>query len=158
MKIKKSLTTLLCFIYIAYSCPTVLLASEISGVTPTGNTYNIEAEKVSGTTGFREYDTFNLTDGDVANLLYKDSYDSFLNLVNSQISINGVVNTMKGSDFYNGRAIFVSNSGIVIGSTGVLNVGSLSLLNTSDYNDLRDAYGNSELANYEYGADRKSVV
>ena len=153
MKLKKSLTTLLCILYIAYSCPTVLLASEISGVTPTGNTYNIEAEKVSGTTGFREYDKFVLSDGDVANLLYEDTYDSFLNLVNSQINISGVVNTMKGSDFYNGRAIFVSSSGIVIGSTGVLNVGSLSLLNTKDYDDLKDAYDDSDLADYEYGAD-----
>ena len=153
MKLKKSLTTLLCILYITYSCPTVLLASEISGVTPTGNTYNIEAEKVSGTTGFREYDKFILSDGDVANLLYEDSYDSFLNLVNSQINISGVVNTMKGSGFYNGRAIFVSSSGIVIGSTGVLNVGSLSLLNTNDYDDLKDAYDDSDLADYEYGAD-----
>ncbi len=156
MKIKKSLTTLLCIVYIAYSCPAVLLASEISGVTPQGNTYNIEAEKVSGDTGFRQYDKFDLTDGDIANLVYKDDYDKFLNLVDSQISINGIVNTVKDNNFYNGRAIFVSSSGIVVGATGVLNVGSLSLLNTSGYDNLKTAYGSSDigdLATYEYGAD-----
>ena len=153
MNIKKCLTTFLCIVYIAYCCPTVLLASEISGVTPQGNTYNIEADKVSGDTGFRQYDTFDLTDGDIANLVYKDNYDKFLNMVDSQISINGIVNTVKGNDFFNGRAIFVSSSGIVIGSTGVLNVGSLSLLNTSSYDDLKSAYTDSDLANYEYGAD-----
>ena len=156
MNIKKSLTTLLCIVYIAYSCPAVLLASEISGVTPQGNTYNIEAAKVSGDTGFRQYDKFDLTDGDIANLVYKDGYDKFLNLVDSQISINGIVNTVKDNAFYNGRAIFVSSSGIVVGATGVLNVGSLSLLNTSGYGDLKSAYTSSDigdLATYEYGAD-----
>lgn len=153
MNLKKSLTALLCILYITYSCPVPLMASTISGVTPQGNTYNIEAEKVSGSTGFRQYDTFDLTDGDIANLVYKDGYDKFLNMVDSQISINGIVNTVKGGDFYNGRAIFVSSSGIVVGSTGVLNVGSLSLLNTSDYDDLKSAYNDSDLSGYEYGAD-----
>ena len=153
MNIKKSLTTLLCAIYIAYSCPVALMASTISGITPQDNIYNIEAEKVSGSTGFRQYDTFDLTDGDIANLVYKNNYDKFLNLVDTQISINGIVNTVKDNKFYNGRAIFVSPSGIVIGSTGVLNVGSLSLLNTSGYDDLKSAYDDSDLSTYEYGAD-----
>ena len=153
MNIKKSLTTLLCVLYIAYSCPVALVASTISGITPQDNIYNIEAEKVSGSTGFRQYDTFDLTDGDIANLVYKNNYDKFLNLVDTQISINGIVNTVKDKNFYNGRAIFVSPSGIVIGSTGVLNVGSLSLLNTSGYDDLKSAYDDSDLSTYEYGAD-----
>ena len=153
MNIKKSLTTLLCVLYIAYSCPVALVASTISGITPQDNIYNIEAEKVSGSTGFRQYDTFDLTDGDIANLVYKDNYDKFLNMVDTQISINGIVNTVKDNNFYNGRAIFVSPSGIVIGSTGVLNVGSLSLLNTSGYDDLKSAYDDSDLSTYEYGAD-----
>lgn len=153
MNIKKSLTTLLCAIYIAYSCPIALMASTISGVTPQDNTYNIEAAQVSGSTGFRQYDTFDLTDGDIANLVYKDSYDKFLNLVDSRISINGIVNTVKDNNFYNGMAIFVSPDGIVIGSSGVLNVGSLSLLGTSGYDDLRDAYDDSDLSGYEYGAN-----
>ena len=153
MNLKKSLTTLLCILYITYSCPVPLIASTISGVTPQGNTYNIEAEKVSGSTGFRQYDTFDLTDGDIANLVYKDGYDKFLNMVDSQISINGIINTVRDGNFYNGRAIFVSSSGIVVGATGVLNVGSLSLLNTSDYDDLKSAYLDSDLSGYEYGAD-----
>ena len=153
MNLKKSLTTLLCILYITYSCPVPLIASTISGVTPQGNTYDIEAEKVSGSTGFRQYDTFDLTDGDIANLVYKDGYDKFLNMVDSQISINGIINTVRDGNFYNGRAIFVSSSGIVVGATGVLNVGSLSLLNTSDYDDLKSAYLDSDLSGYEYGAD-----
>lgn len=153
MNLKKSLTSLLCILYITYSCPVPLMASTISGVTPQGNTYNIEAEKVSGSTGFRQYDTFDLTDGDIANLVYKDGYDKFLNMVDSQISINGIINTVRDGNFYNGRAIFVSSSGIVVGATGVLNVGSLSLLNTSDYDDLKSAYDDSDLSGYEYGAD-----
>ena len=95
--------------------PVISTASEITGITPTGNTYNIEAAKVSGKTGFRHYDKSSLDKGDIANLKFKDSYNKFVNLVNSKITINGIVNTMKDNAFYNGHAIFVSPNGIVIG-------------------------------------------
>ncbi|MBP5215343.1 MAG: leukotoxin LktA family filamentous adhesin, partial [Alphaproteobacteria bacterium] len=103
---------------------TPALASEISGFDQTSGTYNIEAAKVSGNTGFRQYEKFKLDNGDIANLLYKDSYNKFVNLVDNQVNINGIVNTMKDNNFFNGHAIFVSPNGIVVGASGVLNVGS----------------------------------
>lgn len=115
MNIKKILASVLCVSIFTLYTPIGALASEISGVTPNGNTYNIEASKVSGSTGFRHYDKFNLSQGDVANLIYKN-YDKFVNLVNSQISINGLLNTINANGgFFNGHAIFVSPLGMVVG-------------------------------------------
>ena len=149
---KKLLASVLCANMFVSNLPIAAVASEISGVIPTGNTYNIEAAKVSGTTGFRHYDKFDLTQGDVANLIYKDNYSKFVNLVNSQVNTNGIVNTMKGNNFYNGHAIFVSPNGIVIGASGVLNVGSLSLITPSQskFDSFKNAYDAGSLSNYEF--------
>ena len=143
--------------FFVYALPLPVLASEISGVTPTdptGNVYKIEGQKFSGQTQFRNYDKFNLSKGDIANLMYKDGYKYFVNLVKNQVNINGIVNTMKGNNFFNGHAIFVSPQGIVIGASGVLNVGSLSLMtpSTNKFNSFWNAVENCSLSNYEYNA------
>lgn len=155
--IKKITALFLSFNMLILGVPVSVLASEISGVTPNGNVYNIEGNKFSGQTQFRHYDKFDLSKGDIANLIYKNGYKNFVNLVNNRVSINGLVNTMRGNNFYNGHAIFVSPNGIVIGASGVLNVGSLSLLtpSQSSYNSFLNAYNGtnaSDLAKYEYGA------
>ena len=157
---KKLLASVLCANMFVSNLPIAAVASEISGVIPTGNTYNIEAAKVSGTTGFRHYDKFDLTQGDVANLIYKDNYSKFVNLVNSQVNINGIVNTMKGNNFYNGHAIFVSPNGIVIGASGVLNVGSLSLITPSQskFDSFKNAYDAGSLSNYESDGNAYKVL
>ena len=123
-------------------------ASEISGFNQTTGTFNIEAAKVSGSTGFRYYDKFNLSKGDIANLIYKNNYSKFVNLVNEQININGLVQTVKDNSFYNGHAIFVSPNGMLVGASGVLNVGSLSILTPSSgkFNDFKSAYDGDNLS------------
>ncbi len=128
-----------------FGLPSCVIASEISGVNPTGNVYNIEAAKVAGSTGFREYQNFNLSKGDIANLIYKEGYSKFVNLVDNRVIINGIVNTMKDNNFYNGHAIFVSPNGIVIGASGILNVGSLTLMAPSQnaYNLFKKTYGDN---------------
>lgn len=116
-----------------------VLASEITAapgdlganISQNGNIYDITPGQIHGSTGFAHYDKFNLTPGDIANLIYKEGYDKFVNLVNSGVNINGILNTMMNNNFYNGHAIFVSPGGVVIGASGVLNVGSLSLITPS---------------------------
>ena len=161
MNPKRILAGVLSFaIFLMYSVPMpVFAASDISGVTKSGNTYNIDAVKVHGNTGFRHYNNFKLDKGDIANLRY-NNYSKFVNLVDNKININGIVNTMKGNNFYNGHAIFVSPNGIVIGASGVLNVGSLSLLTPSQYkfNDFKNAYGSGDLSQYEFGADKYNAL
>ncbi len=155
-------------IFFMYALPIKALASDITGVTPTGNTYNIEAAKVSGSTGFRHYNNFNLDKGDIANLLYRTKankeYSKFVNLVDNRVNINGIVNTMKDNNFYNGHAIFVSPQGIVIGASGVLNVGALTLMAPSQnsYNAFKKLYENdAHLSRIEYdknNANYKSLI
>ena len=152
----KFIASLLCVCMFAMNAPIALFADEfISGVDSAGNTYNIEAEKVSGETGFRHYDKFSLQNDYVANLIYKDNYSKFVNLVDSQITINGIVNTMKGGNFYNGHAIFVSPNGMVVGASGVLNVGSLSVLTPSQdtFKDFKDAFNSNDLSSYKVDGD-----
>ena len=92
----------------------------------------------------------------MANLKYDQGYSKFVNLVDNQVNINGIVNTVKNNAFYNGHAIFVSPNGIIVGASGVLNVGSLTIATPSSgkYNDLRSAYTDNSLGDYEHGAEK----
>ncbi len=138
---------------------TPVFATNITGVAGANGVYNIEAAKISGDTGFRQYTDFTLDDGDVANLQFQkgtQEYDKFVNMVDNQVNINGIVNTVKGDAFYGGHAIFVSPSGIVVGASGVLNVGALTMAapNSDKYNDLKEAFNDDDLSDYIHGAEK----
>ena len=135
---KKITAAILCILFLGQQTMFVpVLASDISGVTPEtlpgGNhQYNIDpSQLINNTTGIRHYGTFKLTEGDIANLIFKDgaqNIENFINLVDTRIEINGIINTMRDNGFYNGHAIFVSPMGMVVGASGVLNVGSLTAI------------------------------
>lgn len=157
---KRILASFLTFgVFFMYAAPLPVLASEISNINPVSqgghNVYNINAAKVSGSTGFRHYNNFKLDKGDIANLKF-NNYTKFVNLVNNKITINGIVNTMKGNNFYNGHAIFVSPQGFVLGASGVLNVGSLSVLTPSQskFDTFKSKYDSGDLSDYVHGADK----
>ena len=121
------------------------MASEITGVNGNNGVYNINpTAMINGSDiGYRKYKDFNLDKGDVANLIYKygeSNIETFMNLVDNKININGLVNSMGDGNFYNGKAIFVSPNGMVVGSSGVLNVGSLSVTTPTieNYNYYKD--------------------
>ncbi|MBO8430754.1 leukotoxin LktA family filamentous adhesin, partial [Spirochaetes bacterium] len=132
--------------------------TNISGVTPNEQTggYDIRPEAVKGQTGFRHFENFVLDKGDVANFIFQylrenasvsgdDSYhgytlndiSKFVSLVDGKVNINGVVNALKAQNgaLSDGHLIFVTPNGMVVGSSGVLNVGSLSVLTPT-----QDAY------------------
>ena len=135
---KRIIAAFLCMLFLGQQTMFVpVLASEISGVTPEtlpgGNhQYNIDpSQLINNTTGIRHYGTFKLTEGDIANLIFKygaQNIENFINLVDTRIDINGIINTMRDNGFYNGHAIFVSPMGMVVGASGVLNVGSLTAI------------------------------
>ena len=111
-----------------------VFATDITNVNPTPGTghYDIHPDFASGSMGFKHYNNFNLSEGDVANLIFalkngNISLDRFVNLVDSQIVINGILNTIKAGGI-GGHAIFVSPNGMVVGSSGVLNVGSMTAI------------------------------
>lgn len=127
-------------------------ASNITGVTGSNGVYNISADFIgkNGGSGFKKYDNFTVGAGDTANLMFDGytkngeaaSINTFINLVKNPVNINGVVNTMKSTGFYNGHAVFITPGGMVVGSSGVLNVGRLSTVtpNTTKFNEMGDAY------------------
>ena len=123
-----------------------VVASEITGITNSGSgTFNIDPSSVVGdkkNVGVRQYEKFNLDKGDIANLNYKygeNNIETFVNLVDNQINVNGIINTVRDNSFYNGKAVFISPNGMVVGASGVLNVGSLGVYtpNTSDFETLK---------------------
>lgn len=50
---------------------TPVFATNITGVEGNNGVYNIDAVKISGDTGFRQYTDFTLDNGDVANLQFQ---------------------------------------------------------------------------------------
>jgi len=107
------------------------MATDISGVTGSGGVFDINPSGAINGIGFNHYENFHLSEGDIANLIFKygaENISKFVNFVDNTININGILNTMRDGNFYNGQAIFVSPNGMVVGASGVLNVGSLSVL------------------------------
>lgn len=137
---------------VALSVSSAFAVSDITGVTGNNGIYNITPEKVNSDVGYRKYDNFTLGEGDIANLIYKygtsKEIETFVNLVQNGVNINGILNTMRDGNFYNGRAIFISPNGLTVGASGVLNVGSLSVMTptTTEYDKLKSQYA---AGNYE---------
>lgn len=115
--------------------------STITGVTNGGSgSFDINPSQARGDVGFRYYDNFTLGQGDIANLIYQyqksggdlRDLNTFINLVGNKIDINGLVNTMRNGNFFDGHAVFISPKGMVVGASGVLNVGTLSVVTPTD--------------------------
>lgn len=128
-------------------------ATDITGVNGNNGIFNITPDKLNGEVGYRKYDNFNLSAGDIANLIYKygNSRDinTFINLVQNGVKIDGILNTMRDGNFYNGQAVFITPGGMTVGASGVLNVGSLSVITpTNDaYNSLKGEYASNNFTN-----------
>ena len=137
-----------------------VVASEISGITNGGHgTFNIDPTGKAGDIGFRGYEKFNLDAGDVANLNFSD-ISTFVNMVDNKININGIVNSMRDGSFYGGKAIFVSPNGMVVGASGVLNVGSLGVYTPSSgsYNNLKNNQTEQGLNNIINGVNSGEIT
>ena len=135
-----------------------VMATTISGVTGNNGVYDITptAKNPAGNIGFRKYQNFDLSEGDIANLIFHlqgQDLDTFVNMVDNQINIQGIVNAVnKNGEFNNGHAVFISPNGMVVGSSGVLNVGSLSILtpDSDSYEKYKSDLRNPSLiANYK---------
>lgn len=135
-------------------------ATNITGSTVSGNTYTVKPEHFSGNAGYRKYDNFVLDRGHVVNLEFvRDKGtqpDAFVNLVPNKVEINGLLNTTRNGNFFNGHAIFITPGGFVVGQSGVLNVGRLSVATPtqSTYNSLlTDGDKNFGDADFDYAAN-----
>ena len=94
-------------------------------VTTNGNVHNVTTDKIQNGIGINKFVNFNLVAKEIANLKFGDA-SKLLNFVDSHITVDGVVNAVKdnkiGGDLY-----FVSPTGMTVGSTGVINAGSLTV-------------------------------
>ena len=79
------------------SVSSVSAATDITGITGNNGIFNIDPSHVNGDVGYRQYDKFNLSQGDIANLIFKygnsRDIETFINLVNNgvktQIPVRG---------------------------------------------------------------------
>ncbi|MCI1274330.1 MAG: leukotoxin LktA family filamentous adhesin, partial [Clostridiaceae bacterium] len=131
--------------------------------------YNITPDAIDGNgTGYRKFQDMNLSQGDIMNFIFQylqttygpgatgaianrstTDINKFVNLVKNQININGIINALDsvgGALKPGSQLVFISPNGMVVGSSGVLNVGSLSVVtpSTSDFNKY---YGSSDIPN-----------
>ena len=127
-----------------------------------GGGYEFSPDAVNGDVGFKQFQDFILGKGDVANFIYQwmqktgqikpdgtiqwdtkqGDINTFINLVDGQVNINGIVNALQsveGGLKNDGNLVFISPQGMVVGASGVLNVGSLSVItpNQSGYDTLK---------------------
>ena len=122
---------------------TTVGATEITNITGSNGVYNISPAQINGNVGYRQYDNFKLDNGHVANLIYSGikngetrDLSTFINLVNNQVKIDGILNAVKADG--SGHAVFITPGGLTVGSSGVLNVGTLSVITPTQtkYNSL----------------------
>ena len=122
------------------------------------NTWNIGPDAVNGQIGFKQFNEMNLSKGDILNFIYsyinqqnvdvtwnagnnthsvslspgaEGVINTFVALVNQGANINGIVNALQevgGALKTDGNLMIVSPNGMVVGASGVLNVGSLSVI------------------------------
>jgi filamentous hemagglutinin family protein len=92
-----------------------------------GNVTDITTSTIRGINAYNSFDKFNVNTGNIANLHVPGSANNLLNLVHGQASsIDGVLNAYKNGSI-GGNVFFANPHGIVVGASGVVNVGSLAM-------------------------------
>lgn len=89
-----------------------------------GNVSTVTTSTVSGSSGFNSFSSFQVGQGTTANLVLPNGTTTLVNIVSSQVSIDGVVNSIKNGGI-GGRVYFASSQGFIVGAQGVINTGSL---------------------------------
>ena len=98
-----------------------------------GTQYDITNQQVNNGNALNKFDTFGITQHDVANLHLGEAAHQ-INLVKNRIDIDGVVNAIKDNKI-GGDVYFFSNAGIAVGENGVFNVGRLTLGTNTTYGE-----------------------
>ena len=129
-------------------------ATNITGANLQGGVYNINPEKINGDVGYRQYSNFDLSQGDVAKLIYSGykggqlrDLGTFINLVGNEVKINGVLNAVKADG--TGHAVFITPTGFTVSGTGVVNAGTLSVITptATKFNSLTSEYNADNFTN-----------
>lgn len=96
-----------------------------TSVQRTGAIVDVTTGTVKGVNAFNSFRRFEVGQPDTVNLRLPDGTNTLINMVyDAPIRIDGVLNSIKGNQI-GGRVVFADPFGMVVGRTGVLNVGSL---------------------------------
>ena len=96
-------------------------------VNTNGNVHTITTDYAKDNIGINKFEHFELKAQHIANLKFKDGTNDLVNFVNNEIKVDGTVNAVKDNKI-GGNLMFVSASGITVGSTGVINAGSFTAI------------------------------
>ena len=140
--------------------------------------WNVTPDAVNGDVGFKQFGKINLDQGDVLNFIYNyvkqtqnvtwddvaktpsnnikeefGSVNNFVNLVDNGVNINGIVNALQsvnGNLKTDGNLMFITPNGFMVGASGVINVGNLSVVTPTQesYNTLSNYLNLPKTSNY----------
>ncbi|MDY2636992.1 MAG: leukotoxin LktA family filamentous adhesin [Phascolarctobacterium sp.] len=101
-----------------------------------GNVAHIYAEQAHGDVGLNRFQKFEVGANQIANMHFQTApngttLNHLVNTVEGEINISGTVNAIRNNKI-GGNLYFMSPKGMVVGSTGVINAGSLTVLANND--------------------------
>lgn len=97
-------------------------------VSTSGNVTNVTTSTVNGNNAYNSFSSFNVNSGSAANLYLPNGTSNLLNLVNSQaVNIGGMLNAIEDGKI-GGNVFFADPYGVIVGASGVVNVGSFTAL------------------------------
>ena len=123
--------------------------------------------------GFKQFQDFKLLEGEIANFIFQalqhgrgpngeqqhifTDINTFVNFVQKQGEIKGIVNAVQslgGGLKSDGNLVFISPNGMIVGSSGVLNVGSLQVLTPSvdNFDKMRNGIPDPNYTNFSDGS------
>jgi filamentous hemagglutinin family protein len=105
--------------------------TDTSVIVVNSNTVTITTATKKGGTAFNSFGDFNVATGNTVNMVVPDGASTLVNLVHDTATvINGNLNGVQGGSI-GGHVIFADPSGMVVGASGVVNVGSLTVTTPS---------------------------
>jgi len=111
---------------LAWAVPIVIDGNTRTVLNVNGNVTDITTSTVKGSNAFNSFNQFNVNQNKTVNLHVPNSANNLVNLVHGAPShINGVLNSYKNGQI-GGNVFFANPYGMVVGSQGVVNVGSLT--------------------------------
>ena len=99
-------------------------------------TAHIYAEKASNGVGLNAFEHFSVGNNQIANMYFQkegstEVLNTLVNTVNDRISIYGTVNALRNNKI-GGKMYFLSDKGMVVGSSGVINAGALTVITSGN--------------------------
>ncbi len=95
---------------------------------PVDNVTNVTTSTIHGINAFNSFSQFNVYSGDIVNLHVPGTALNLVNLVHSEATtVNGLLNSIQNGQT-GGNVFFLNPHGFVVGSHGVINVGSLTAI------------------------------